>query len=1117
MKCARCGHENTPWARFCEECGTVLQVACARCGQARPASAKFCPECGHASGVASYPLAPARFASPEVYTPRHLAEKILTSRGAIEGERKLVTVLFADLEDSLEQIARRDPEEARRLLDPVLERMVDAVHRYEGMVNQVMGDGIMALFGAPVAHEDHAVRACYAALTMQKMVGEFARVPRSTPGAEVRIRVGLNSGEVVVRSLGGDLRMEYSAVGRTTHLAARLEKMAAPGTVLIAPATRSLVSGYVRVKPLGAMQVRGLDEPVDIFEVVGAESARSRLEARAGLSRFVGREVQLTQLQDALTLARRGQGQVVAVVGEAGMGKSRLYWEFLRAAGGEGCRILETGCFSYQRTAAYRPVVDLLRVLFRINDADDSTTIRSKVAETFASDHDLSASAVSPILWLLELPVDDAAWATLDPEQRRQRVVAAVTGALLLGSRARPLIVLFEDLHWADAETQTLLDALVENLPSHAVLMLVSFRPEYRHRWGLRSYYHELRLAPLPPQPAAELVRDIVGTDRALDPLKSLLVARTDGNPFFLEEMVRTLRETGVLAGERGAYWLARAADAVNVPPTVHAILAARVDRLPEPDKRLLQSAAVVGPHVPFALVRAIAEDTDDERVRAGLARLRDAEFLYESRLYPDLVYSFRHTLTHEVVYDGVLHERRRALHAGLVQAMEDMHWGRQGEPVEHLAHHALRGEQWERAVVYLRQAAARARERAANREAVAWLEQAVAALAHLREAPATLAQAIDVRLDLRGALYALGEFETMLVVIHEAERLARSLGDARRLGWVAFHLGESLRLAGRLNEGRELLERARSTADELHDLPLQVATNQYLGLARHALGDYVGAAANMRTVVSLPLEKAETTDFSHSLAGSHAGFRAVSTAWLARCLAETGTFTEAIALGRDAMQAAEALGHPYPHAFTRWALGSVHALRGDLGDAEVLLDAALTGAEAANLAVVLPQVMRMLGWVRAVRGRLEEGLVLLTRALAVAELMRIDIAYPAIWGQLGEVHMLGGGVEDAERFGRLAVERAHAAGQRGDEARGLRLLGDVSASRGVAGVTAAERWYLDAMSLAELAAMRPLVTRCNLDLGRLLRGSGDEARAAAHFAAARELSYAMGISPGPI
>jgi tetratricopeptide (TPR) repeat protein len=776
--------------------------------------------------------------------------------------------------------------------------------------------------------------------------------------------------------------------------------------------------------------------------------------------------------------------------------------------------VLETDCVGHLRATPYRPVVELLRACLAIDDTDGAETIRRKISDMLGEET-REPAATAPLLWLLNLPVDDPQWAGLEAHQRRQWVVDAFKGILVEASRSEPLIVLVEDVHWADPETRMLLDDLVESVPSLNVLLLLSFRSEHRHRWGHGSDYYELRLDPLPPASAAQLLEDLMGADPALDSLKQLLVARTDGNPFFLEEMARTLRETGVLSGERGACRLARAVDTVHVPSTVQPIIAARVDGLPESEKRLLQTAAVVGLDVPLTLLQAIAEGASEAALRAQLAHLRDTEFLYESQLYPELVYSFRHGLAHEVVYDGMLTERRRALHAALVGAIERLHAGWLDEHVERLAHHALRGEQWDKAVNYLRQAGARARERAANREAVAWLTQALGALTHLAETPTTLTLAIDLRFDLRGSLYPLGEFELIVTMLREAEKLGAALGDDRRLAWVAFHLGECLRLAGRLIEAREQLERARAAAGEFGDLALQVAANQYLCLTRHALGDYAGAAADMRTVLSFPLEPPDVAEFSHTQAGSRAGFRAVSTCWLARCLAETGAFEEALDAGRDALQTAEGLPHPYPLAVTRWGLGSVYALRGDLAAADVLLTAALAGSEAAGLTVTLPQVTRMVGWVRAMAGRPDEGLDFLTRALAAAESMRIEVAYAAIWGQLGEVHLLKGRQDEAERFGRLALERAHAAGQRGDEARAVRLLGEISAARGPDCLAETESAYLSAAALASAAGMRPLVARCHLDLGRLFRKAGNADRAARHLATASEMFTVMGMATG--
>ncbi|MBI1959607.1 MAG: AAA family ATPase, partial [Candidatus Rokubacteria bacterium] len=371
MKCPRCQEENPPQARFCHECAAPLALACSSCGAPLPASARFCPGCGHPAPAGARGLP--RFVSPEAYTPGHLAEKILTSKAALEGERKLITVLFADLKSSLELLADRDPEEARALLDPVLAHMMDAVHRYEGTVNQVMGDGIMALFGAPLAHEVHAVRACYAALGMQDAVKQYADGIRRAEGIPIRIRVGLNSGEVVVRAIGSDLHMDYSAVGQTTHLAARMEQLADPGSILLTSDTLTLAEGFVHVTPLGPVAVRGLSAPIEVYELTGASAVRSRFQAAAarGLTRFVGRAPELDVLLRALAEARAGHGQLVAVAGEPGVGKSRLFWELTHSHRNSGWLLLESHSVSYGEATPYLPVIDLLKAYFRVQDGDD--------------------------------------------------------------------------------------------------------------------------------------------------------------------------------------------------------------------------------------------------------------------------------------------------------------------------------------------------------------------------------------------------------------------------------------------------------------------------------------------------------------------------------------------------------------------------------------------------------------------------------------------------------------------------------------------------------------------------------------------------------------------------
>ena len=720
---------------------------------------------------------------PVAAIPTHLAEKILTTRHALEGERKQVTVLFADLKDSTELIRGLDPEAAQQLLDPALHHMMDAVHRFEGTVNQVLGDGIMALFGAPIAHEDHALRACYAALAMQAAMRTYTEEVRRTRGLELRMRVGLNSGEVVVRAIGNDLHMDYSAVGETTVLAARMEQTATPGSIRLTPATLRLVEGLVQVNALGPVPVKGLVEPVEVFELLGASGVRRRLQAAAarGLTRFVGRDQELVVMQQALEQASAGHGQVVALVGEAGVGKSRLVYECVHSHRTQGWLVLESASVSYGKATPYFPVIDLLRRYGHVDDGDDLRTMRAKITGQVLTLDAALQDTVPALLALLDALPDDSPFLQLDPPQRRQRTLAALKRVLLRESQVQPLLLVFEDLHWIDTETQALLDSLVESLPTARLLLLVNYRPEYQHGWGSKTYYTQLRLDPLPPVSADAFLHALLGDDPSLAPLKQLLIERTGGNPFFLEESVRTLVETGVLVGEPGAYRLVQALPTIQVPATVHAVLAARIDRLPPEEKHLLQTAAVIGTEVPLTLLQAIAE-LPEAALHRGLTHLQAAEFLYETRLFPEHAYTFKHALTHEVAYGSLLQERRRGLHARIVEALERLAPDRLAEQVEHLAHHALRGEVWDKALAYCRQAGEKAMARSAYREAVGYFEQALSALPHLPEQRDTLEQAIDLRLALRSALQPSGDLGRILAFCARPRPSLRP--STTRVGW---------------------------------------------------------------------------------------------------------------------------------------------------------------------------------------------------------------------------------------------------------------------------------------------------------------------------------------------
>jgi class 3 adenylate cyclase/tetratricopeptide (TPR) repeat protein len=1043
-----------------------------------------------------------RVASPESYTPKHLVERILNSKAAIEGERKQVTVLFADLKGSMELLADRDPEEARKLLDPVLERMMEAVHCYEGTVNQVMGDGIMALFGAPVAHEDHAVRACYAALRMQESVAQYADGVFRAHGVPIQIRVGLNSGDVVVRAIGSDLHMDYTAVGQTTHLAARMEQMATPGTTLLAPPTLQLAEGYVQVVGRGPVAVKGLPEPVEIYVLTGASAQRSRLHVAAarGLTRFVGRDAEIEQIRRALALAREGRGQLVAIVGEPGVGKSRLVYEFTHSHRTQDWLVLEAGSLSYGKATSYLPVIDLLKAYFKIHERETHREIREKVTGKLLTLDRALEPTLPALLALLDVPVEDTRWQALDPAQRRQRTLDAVKSLLLRESRSQPLLVVFEDLHWLDAESQALLEGLVESLPTTRLLLLVNYRPEYRHDWSSKTYYTQLRLDALPPESVADLLQGLLGDDPALDPLKRLLLRR--GNPLFIEESIRTLVETGALSGERGAHRLTRPIQAIEVPATVQVILAARIDRLATEDKLLLQTASVIGKDVPLVLLLAVAE-LPEEVVHRGLAHLQAAEFLYETRLFPDPEYTFKHALTHEVTYGTLLRERREILHARIVGAIERSYPERLTEHVERLAHHAVRGELWEQAVMYLQQAGTKALARSANREAVSSFEQALTALGHLPQTREALERAIDLRFDLRTALFPLGEYARILGCLGEAEALARSLEDQRRLGQLSVYMCHTLWMTGHPTKAIPFGQSAQAIAEALGDAALRVTGNLYFGVSFLGTGDY-GRAEDLLLKV-LPWLEASLSRERLGQVGYPAVMARFFLPWV---LADLGKFKEGIVHAREGMRLAMTLDHPYSLACEYWTLGYLQIVRGELSDAiEPLQQGRVLGQEW-NLAGLSAMCTGNLGYAFALSGRISEGISLLEHAVSAIDTMGNEAYQPLFLGFLGEAYDLGGRLEDALELAGRALTLARERGQRGREAWALRLLGEITAHRDPS--EHADRHYRDALTLAEKLGMRPLVAHCHHGLGKLYWRSGKADQARGHLTTATTMYREM-------
>lgn len=1133
MICSQCQTDNPPDASFCDQCGVRLDMLCPNCGETNRRTARFCRSCGSAinQAPAAPPAAVAASPAPITYVPKHLSEKIFASRQALEGERKHVTVLFADIRGSTAMIEGRDPEEAQKIIDPVLHLMMKSVHRYEGTVNQVLGDGIMALFGAPLAHEDHALRACYAALAIQEELHRHRKSLGQSEEAGVQIGIGMNTGEVVVRSIDNDLNLEYSALGHTTHLAARMQELAGGGTSLMTSSTLREVEGFVQVRALGPVQIKGVSHLFDRFELVGATTARTRVQAAGvrGLTPLVGRDTEIAIFKKLVQQAAAGHGQILAMLGEAGMGKSRLVHEFTRHQLPPGWLVVEAASVSYGKATPYFPLIEMLRRYFQIADEQTADGIRELVTLHILELDNTLKDVIAPVLSLLgALPdekrlaqEDRQSWLAqhpeiaaiiqrfnaLDPQQRRRHTLDAIKRLLVRESHRQPILVVLEDLHWIDNETQAFLDSMIESLPLVQILLLVNYRPGYEHVWGSRSYYTQLRVEPLPQTGAEELLRHLLGHNRDLAPLREMLLTRTEGNPFFAEESVRSLVETGFLLGEKGAYRPGQQVESIQIPGTVQSLLADRIDRLPADEKHLLQTAAVIGVIVPFGLLRDVVELPDD-RLYQQLSTLQAGEFLYERVLFPEPEFRFKHALTNEVAYGELLHERRRALHARIFFALEK----RVGESildhVETLAHHAYAGELWDQAVHYLAQSGAKALACSASKEAAASLDRALSVVEQLPESRQKQERRVDLRLQLRNALFLLGASEPLFRALREAEGHAKSLGDSLRLARVYNFLCSYFGIAGDPDGAVEYGLRALDLIAERDEPDLVATAHYYLGAAYNKNGEYRKAIDVLARGLRGLSDERERKTFGTALVV------AVSCrSHLAQCLAATGSFDEAETRGQQGVEIAAATGHQASTVYAKTSLGVVWLLRGEAVKAVQALQEGFKICKTAELRVYEPFVKSRLGAALTLHGDVDQGLQYLEQgvneAFAVGRVGFLSLSM--VWLSMGYLSI--GRLDDAVEYARRALELSRTHKERGHEAWALKALADSAIKASSANIEAPLESYRRALSLVVELDMHPLEAHCHAALGNLFALHGEAAQARAELNTAVESYNRLGMA----
>jgi class 3 adenylate cyclase/tetratricopeptide (TPR) repeat protein len=1043
------------------------------------------------------PAAPEETRAPLDYTPTHLAERILSSRHALEGERKHVTMLFADIKGSTALIENLDPEEAARHLSPALSAMMDAVHRYEGTVNRVQGDGIMALFGAPLAHEDHAVRACLAAIAI-----------RDSFESGLDVRVGLHCGDVLVRAVRNDLSMDYDVVGSSAHLASRMEQTAESGTIRITESVRSLAEGYIETRPLGSISVKGLQQKVEVHELVGRTTLRMRWEARASraLTTFVGRSRELEGLLAAAESTRSGRGQLVALVGDAGIGKSRLVHEFSRLPQFDDWSLYQTGTLPHGVNTAYLPLSTLLRGIFDVTGRDGQVEIDTKMragVARFVPDVD----ALLPVMQvLMDLPVSDPSWVALNPRQRASLIVDGVKRLLLQAAETRPMMLIFEDLHWIDPGSQQVLDALVGGLAAHTLLLVVTHRPEYQHDWMGKSFYTHTRVDPLAATSAHEMLDALIGVTPELESLKRLLIERTEGRPLFIEETVRSLKETGILSEQDGTTRLESDSATLDIPASVQDVLAARIDRLTPELKGLLQTAAVIGRRVPVRLLQTI-EALSEYDLHVQLSALQSSEFLYEVATGEDATYLFKHALTEEVAYASLTQSTRRQLHGRLVDAIEIVYAGRRDEHVEELARHASRAERWEKAFVYNREAAKKAHERSTYSAAIERFEDALAALDRLPDDEAHLADKMDIRLEMRTALWPLGRHDELEKRAREAGDLAERAGDIGRLASVHDYLTAHYWQAGEHARAVEYGEKGIALAERAENSSALFTISQHLGVAFNARGEFERQVELHRRVArDLTGPPAYQR---HGMAGYPA---AITRGFLAWGLAELGQFDEALEWGREGVEIASDVNSAMSTVWVTDYLALTHVLRGEFDQAITLLEPNFELCERAEVRLLRTMTCAILGLAFSTVDRHSEAIGLLELAVEPENLRHHPqgSAYPLVW--LAGAYLRAARLTEAREAAGRAVDIARIQGERGHEAWARFTRAEIErADRSpLADVTSS---YGIALELAKGSAMRPLAALCHLGIASYgLEFDGEEG-AHQSFNEARDSFRAMGMT----
>jgi class 3 adenylate cyclase/tetratricopeptide (TPR) repeat protein len=1027
MKCPACQSDNREGVRFCEECGAKFEIECPTCMALIPLGKKFCGACGNKIAEPEKP-ADIEYDQPLTYTPKFLADKILTNRSSLEGERKLVTVLFADVANYTSMSENLDPEDVHQIMDSCFQILMDEIHKYEGSVNQFTGDGVMALFGAPIAHEDHAQRACHAALTIQKALKTFADALKKRKDIEFRMRIGLNSGPVVVGTIGDDLRMDYTAIGDVTNLAARMESMAEPGTILVSNATYKLVKDYFVFDSIGELELKGKEKPQIAYRLIKTSEVDTRFEASVlkGLTQFVGRKNSFRALRESYDRMLSGSGQVVGVVGEAGVGKSRLLLEFVKQLPKGEVTYLQGRCLHYGSGMVYLPILDMLHSYFEIKEGDSELSIKKKISYKISQLDNRLSEILPSFQELFSVKVDDEKYIQLDPGHKKMRTFEAIRDLFLLESQRRPLVLAVEDLHWIDKTSEACIGYLIDWLAKARILLILLYRLEYTHQWGSRSHYKKIGLTQLGPDSSRLLVQAILRHSKVPAEIRELVLSRAGGNPLFIEELTQNLIENGTIVRKDNQYLFTRDVSDIQVPNTVQGIIAARIDRIDESMKHVIQMASVIGREFAFRILQNIIEMKED--LKSDLLNLQGLELISQKKLFPELEYIFKHALTQEVAYNSLLKKQRKKLHEKIGLAIESLYPERLEEYYELLAYHYGEGGNAEKAAIYLELAIQKAVSVNAMEEAMSHFNRAMKFLDDLPDNEDRDRRQISLLMNIAFAFFQLYQYPEYREILTIYKPVAERLVDRELSCSYWAHIGHCQWWLGDSTRGLQSLEKAAKICIACENY--EEACYVYLQMQwLHK------SQARYDEVFSLHEQSLRMMERAFHL--RYYIWTESATAW---SYAYIGQWDKAVEAGNRALSVAQDYSDKSMICFASLALSVAHTIQGRL---EPALRYSELGVSSAPTPVDKAWSSLALAWALCRSSRTDQGIQILSQILPQ---MRGRGTLPEIIciTALGEGYWLAGNDDKAKSILESSIEHSQRVGYKWFYGWAHRILGEI-------------------------------------------------------------------------